>query len=193
MSVRLRADHIHPEVEEHSPRSCLGTVLSILFLFLVALIVLASTQSNSAAQVADGCPISERFPLKVRRWCEPITAVAQEHNLPPDLIAALILHESDGNPRAISVNGAVGLMQIMPSDGLAAEFICVDGPCFADRPTIQELHDPEFNIQYGTQMLKTLARQQGGNLRDALKAYGPDGVNYSYADAILSLYTRYRR
>jgi len=48
--------------------------------------------------------------------------------LPEALIAAVILQESGGDPSAYSSSGAVGLMQVMPRDGIAAEFMCVNGP-----------------------------------------------------------------
>jgi soluble lytic murein transglycosylase-like protein len=82
-------------------------------------------------------------------------------------------------------------MQVMPRDGIAANFVCQNGPCFASRPTIQELEDPDYNITYGTRMLAGLVKRLG-NLRDALKAYGPMDVGYSYADTVLSLYQSYR-
>jgi len=118
---------------------------------------------------------------------------AQENHLDPDLVAALIWHESGGNAKAYSKSGAVGLMQVMPRDGLAAGFMCKDKPCFEDRPSIRELEDPDFNIQYGTRLLARLARHNRGNLRDALKDYGPMDVNYRYADTILGLFHSYRK
>ncbi len=137
------------------------------------------------------CEVSQAFPDRVRQWCETITRHAQANELPPDLIAALIWQESGGNPSAYSHSGAVGLMQVMPRDGIAANFVCQNGPCFASRPTIQELEDPEFNIAYGTRMLAGLVKRYG-SLRDALKAYGPMDVGYAYADIVLGLYQDYQ-
>jgi soluble lytic murein transglycosylase-like protein len=85
----------------------------------------------------------------------------------------------------------VGLMQVMPRDGLAASFECINGPCFASRPTIEELQDPSFNVEYGVRMLAGLNARLGG-LREALKAYGPMDVGYSYADKVLAIYENYR-
>ena len=106
------------------------------------------------------------------------------------MIAALIWQESGGNPVAYSSSGAVGLMQVMPRDGLAANFICANGPCFASRPTIEELQDPKFNVKYGTAMLAGLL-ERSGSLRDALKSYGPMDVGYYYADKVLAIYQKY--
>jgi soluble lytic murein transglycosylase-like protein len=81
-------------------------------------------------------------------------------------------------------------MQVMPHDGLAASFNCVNGPCFKDRPSTTELKDPEFNVSYGTKMLAGLVNKRG-NLREALKSYGPMNVGYYYADKVLGIYQRY--
>ncbi len=149
-----------------------------------------SETTEMAATNLDGCTISPKFPPKVRRWCSLITRVAEKHDLPPDLIAALIWQESGGNPAAYSRSGAVGLMQVMPRDGIAARFNCPNGPCFAKRPTIKQLKDPEFNLEYGARMLARLLAQRG-DLREALKAYGPMDVGYTYADKVLTLYQQY--
>jgi soluble lytic murein transglycosylase-like protein len=81
-------------------------------------------------------------------------------------------------------------MQVMPSDGPSASFMCANGPCFSDRPTIQELNDPEFNISYGTRMLAGLMRKTG-DVREALRSYGPMDAGYTYADKVLGLFQRY--
>ncbi|MEN6408557.1 MAG: transglycosylase SLT domain-containing protein [Anaerolineaceae bacterium] len=149
-------------------------------------------QSAAPEQPVSGtdCQVSEGYPETVRQWCGLITQYAQENNLDPNLIAALILQESGGDPTAYSHSGAVGLMQVMPRDGIAASFQCNSGPCFASRPTIQELEDPEFNVSYGTRMLAGLINKRG-NTRDALMAYGPANVGYYYADIVLAIYEKY--
>jgi hypothetical protein len=135
------------------------------------------------------CLVSQSFPTNILQWCPLISEYSLKRGLPPDLIAAVILQESGGNDQAYSSSGAVGLMQVMPRDGLAANFRCPAGPCFHDRPSMDELNDPEFNVKYGTKMLADLT-QRFGNYRDALKAYGPMDVGYYYADLVLSHYQR---
>lgn len=147
-------------------------------------------QEEISSSVNAECTLSQSFPDGILQWCALITQYAQKHDLPPDLVAALILVESAGNPQAYSRSGAVGLMQVMPSDGLAAAFQCINGPCFADRPTTDQLWDPEFNIAFGTRMLDGLMRRYG-NIRDALMSYGPKDVGYTYADKVLELFQRY--
>jgi len=138
------------------------------------------------------CTVSEKYPANIIKWCPLITNFAQKTELPPDLIAAVILQESAGNHLAYSNSGAVGLMQVMPRDGLAKSFTCSGGPCFRNRPSTNELQDPAFNIQFGTRMLKNL-KAKLGTYRDALKAYGPMDVGYDYADRVMQIYQRYRK
>ena len=151
---------------------------------------IAAAGNPTSGQSTSGGQISSRFPAKVLQWCNIISSYSDKHGLDPDLVAALIWQESGGNPQAISGSGAVGLMQVMPKDGQARNFMCANGPCFSSRPTTAQLLDPEFNVSYGTRMLAQLINRQG-NLREALKAYGPMNVGYYYANKVLSLYQQY--
>jgi hypothetical protein len=145
---------------------------------------------TSETNTSQDCAVSKKYPEKVLQWCGMITQYAKKRGLEPDLVAAVILQESGGNPGAYSSSGAVGLMQIMPRDGLAAGFTCKNGPCFGNRPSSVELEDPEYNIAYGTKLLSSL-EQKYGSLREALKAYGPMDMGYGYADIVLGHFNRY--
>lgn len=153
-----------------------------------------STENNEEfshqPEVASACSLSERYPANILRWCDLIEAAAVESDLPSGLVAAVILQESGGDPESYSSSGAVGLMQVMPRDGIASEFMCINGPCFASRPTIEELMDPSFNVSYGTKMLADLAAKHG-NYRDALFRYGPMDIGYHYADLVLEIWENY--
>lgn len=147
---------------------------------------------TDAAQTNDGaCSLAPSYPSEIHQWCGAIEATAADTGLPANLIAAVILQESGGDPTAYSSSGAVGLMQVMPRDGIAADFMCVNGPCFANRPTIAELEDPAFNIQYGSGYLASLI-QKHGTIREALFKYGPLDVGYYYADLVLKIYENYQ-
>ncbi|MBG0771120.1 MAG: transglycosylase SLT domain-containing protein [Anaerolineaceae bacterium] len=153
---------------------------------------LAEAQSQQATIVENSseCTLSTGFPAAVRQWCPQIETAAQEVGLPAALIASVIVQESGGDPTAYSSSGAVGLMQVMPRDGLAADFMCVNGPCFASRPTIAELEDPAYNIQYGSQYLAGLV-EKFGSYREALYKYGPMDMGYHYADLVLNIWGTY--
>lgn len=150
----------------------------------------ATKTQPDGGEAEANCQVSRRFPRRVRQWCGLITRYAAQFDVPPDLVAAVVWQESGGNPGAVSRSGAIGLMQVMPSDGVAAGFTCVNGPCFANRPTSAQLKDPEFNLKYGVRMLSGLIKRHD-DPRDALRAYGPMQAGYSYADRVLSLYKRY--
>lgn len=142
---------------------------------------------SSPADTADGaCSISASYPDNIQQWCALIDRYAGEQGVDPNLVAAVMLQESGGNRDAYSKSGAVGLMQVMPRDGLAASFTCINGPCFASRPSMDELFDPEFNIDYGVRMLAGLINRHG-DVREALRAYGPMNYGYRYADIILNI------
>jgi len=191
------------------PGSIFGSVVLVLVLLsITAGTVPQSNPTNGQGQVevqtsnieveadpgsttSSPCQLSGRYPEKIRQWCTLITDYSNKHGIEPDLIAALIWQESGGNPQAYSRDGAVGLMQVMPRDGIAANFMCVNGPCFRDRPTMAELEDPEFNISYGTNMLSNLQAKKG-SIREALKSYGPMNVGYYYADKVLGIFESYR-
>lgn len=153
--------------------------------------------SENSAQLDESRPIinsvsnlSSAFPPSIQAWKDLIESVALQNGLDPNLIAAVMLQESGGNANAYSACGAVGLLQVMPRDGLAAEFMCGDTPCFHSRPSMHELADPLFNLDYGTRILSGLFGKYG-DWREALRAYGPMDVGYGYADIVLSIYENY--
>ena len=135
--------------------------------------------------------LSAKYPQSIQKWLEEIEYSADQHGLDPNLIAAVMLQESGGQSTVISASGAVGLMQIMPRDGIASKFICGDHPCFKNRPSINELLNPDYNIDFGTRLLSGLLKTSGST-RNALKSYGPMDVGFYYADIILSIYSSYK-
>ncbi len=149
------------------------------------------TAPAAAKPSSDSCSISTKYPAAIRQWCTLIHKYAQPVGLEDNFIAAVMLQESGGNPKAYSKSGAVGLMQVMPKDGLASSFQCKNGPCFAARPSMSQLFDPEFNISYGVRMLAGLI-EKTGDIRSALRSYGPMDVDYYYADLVLKIYKNYQ-
>ena len=195
--------------EKAGPRLHLGGLAARIVLtgLLIELGILLAPRVLSAAppwggpvSVDDACALRQwtgnevidpHWP-SIRRWCPAIMSAGTTYDLDPYLLAALILQESGGQPDIVSRSGAVGLMQVMPRDGLAADFQCPAGPCFAARPSIDELKDPDFNIDYGARLLATNAARTG-SIREALRAYGPLDVGYRYADGVLGLYDKIKQ
>lgn len=175
-----------------------GLIFSIFLMFALIDLLTDGFTTNQVVQAASNrtanssnCSISSSYPESIQQWCGQIERYARENKLDPNLISAIMLQESNGKPDAYSKDGAVGLLQVMPRDGLASGFMCPRGPCFADRPSTQQLLDPDFNIAYGARLLADLVARYG-NVREALKAYGPKDVGYYYADGVLGILTDYR-
>lgn len=94
-----------------------------------------------------------------------VTQASQSSGVPPGLVRAVLMAESAGNPSAVSLAGAQGLMQLMP--GTAAE-------CGIANP-----FDATENVQCGSAYLKTLLARYHGNTMLAVAAYnaGPGAVD----------------
>lgn len=91
----------------------------------------------------------------------------------PYLVAAVMREESRFNPRAVSITGALGLMQIMPQTGrtLARELGEEDFDS-------KELFDPKTNIRYGSRYLDELSKLFDNNAILAIAGYnaGPNAA-----------------
>ena len=160
-----------------------------------ALAVVPALAAESNAESNSECSLPEKLGNqeyeeswgRVISYCQEITSASEQYGIAPEVIAAIILIESGGDAYAISSSGATGLMQIMPSDGVASTFNCINGPCFSDRPKTVELLDPEFNINFGAKLLASYISNYG-DLREGLFHYGPLDVGYEgYADKVLLL------
>jgi soluble lytic murein transglycosylase-like protein len=96
---------------------------------------------------------------------ELVASASQANGVPPGLVRAVLMAESAGDPSAISVAGAQGLMQLMP--GTAAG-------CGIANP-----FDPTENVECGTGYLHSLLRHYHDNVTLAVAAYnaGPGAVD----------------
>jgi soluble lytic murein transglycosylase-like protein len=96
-----------------------------------------------------------------------IDTAAKAQQLDPKLLRAVIEQESGFRPCAISPNGAMGLMQLMPAT--------------ADLLSVQHPFDPKESIDAGAKYLKQMMDRYKGDLAQALGAYnaGPTTVDQS--------------
>lgn len=92
-----------------------------------------------------------------RRFDPIIQRVANNYDVDPALVRAIIMAESSYNPRAVSKKGAKGLMQLMPK---TAEYLGVE-----------DSFNPEHNIDAGVRYFKKLLGQFNGDVKLALAAY----------------------
>ena len=98
--------------------------------------------------------------------------------LPPELILAVIEVESNFDRYAVSVAGALGLMQIMPfwKDEIG-------------RPNDNLLHT-NTNLRYGCTILKHYYDKENGDLRRALGRYNGSLGKRKYPNKVIDKLTR---
>ncbi|MGB1249905.1 MAG: lytic transglycosylase domain-containing protein [Candidatus Promineifilaceae bacterium] len=135
----------------------------------------------------DGLGLSDTWPEAVLQWSNEINQAAEAYQFDPNLLAAIIEMESDGNPDGVSYAGAVGLMGIMPQGS---------GAGLDQRPTSYALLDPATNIEWGAKILSGYLEEVQGDLHYALSVYN-GGWLYShtatpqtYAANVLDAYAR---
>ncbi len=112
---------------------------------------------------------------------ELLMLVHQEANragLPPELVLAVIDVESNFDRYAISVAGAIGLMQIMP--------FWLDE---IGRPNDNLLH-VHTNLRYGCTILKHYLDKESGDLRRALGRYNGSLGKRKYPNKVIDRLTR---
>lgn len=149
------------------------------------------------------CAINPNWPSNIQRWCGWITQYSTQFGVDPDIIAAVMKQESNGNPEALGATCDTGLMQVMPSDGKldgtlktsrcdldsgsVANYNTRFQSMFINRPTIAKLWVPQYNIFVGTQMVGA-SYSSNGSYRAALTGYnGSD----TYPDHVFGHYQQY--
>jgi soluble lytic murein transglycosylase len=124
---------------------------------------------NRSLAIANQLPSSSsdrnlfRFPIA---YWEMIQQKAQERELDPYLILALIRQESLFDPRARSPATALGLMQLLPSTAARVAKQIGMPP-----PSNEQLFQPEINLTLGTQYLKDLLQRYSNDWFKAIAAY----------------------
>jgi soluble lytic murein transglycosylase-like protein len=102
--------------------------------------------------------------------------IARQEGIDPELAFRLVQVESRFNPRVASPAGAVGLTQLMPA---TARYL-------QPGVTREQLLDPATNLRIGFRYLRTLIREQRGDLKLALLVYnrGPVAVAQDLARGV---------
>ena len=125
--------------------------------------------------------LSPVWPTEIQRWESLILPPANQYQIDPNLVAAVMVVESGGQPNVVSRSGARGLLQIVPLHGDCSTF------------------DPQKNIQCGIHLLVHYYEVGNKDWRTGLAMYncGPTGVRqnrcganggYAYADKVLTLW-----
>lgn len=102
---------------------------------------------------------SEDQPVPEGPYGTLIYEAAKRHSINPQIVAALIRHESAGRRKAVSHKGARGLMQLMPATAIR----------FGARK--DRLFEPEHNIEAGVRYLSWLLEKFPNDLAKVLAAY----------------------
>ena len=98
-----------------------------------------------------------RFDNGVGRWRSLVEKEARAYGVDPNLVLAVMQQESGGNPRAISGEGARGLLQLMPATARSLG--------------VKNIFDPEQNIRGGVMYLSDRIKEFGGDIRLGLAGY----------------------
>ena len=134
----------------------------------VGLVVALAATAFSLEQSKPGWYAQLRYPLAYEHV---IRGHAENYDLDPALLAAVIYRESKFDADARSSSGAIGLMQLLPdtAKGIAVH---TGGKKFV----VEDLYDPEINVRYGSFYLRRLLRKYGDE-RLALAAYNAGQAN----------------
>lgn len=145
-------------------------------------------QALNAARLAPLSPAEKETPLfrylsqhpNLKKYEKLLNDAANEFNLDPALLKAVMAAESGFNPNAVSPKGAVGLMQVMPATaerfGLQAD---------RKKTVAQKLTDPKTNIRIGARYLRMLRDMYPNQQHLVLASYNAgEGVVQKYNDAI---------
>ena len=125
--------------------------------------VLTRRLAEDASEVQDPVLLDLAYP---RPYADLVLAAAAEHDVPVDLVYAVIRQESAFDPKAVSPRRAFGLMQmIRPTAQRLAEEDDLG------RVTSRQLFNPEIAIHLGTRYLAELLQHFNGNVPAAVAAY----------------------
>jgi soluble lytic murein transglycosylase-like protein len=128
--------------------------------------------------------MSARLARQIASPAERIEILTRVHyeasrvGLPPELVLAVIEVESNFDRYAISVAGALGLMQVMP--------FWIDE---LGRPDDNLLH-VDTNLRYGCTILKFYLDKENGDLRRALGRYNGSLGKRKYPNKVVEKLTR---
>lgn len=106
-----------------------------------------------------------------KKYSELVIEASKKYNQDPYVIAAIIVHESTVNNKAVSKGGDYGLMQVRwkyHKDAVRKDFPNVKHP--------HDMFDARVNIFYGTKLFAEYMMKANNDLRGGLMGYSAGGV-----------------
>ena len=126
-----------------------------------------------------GATVAAPASLGVFADCDPLPSgqvdtligdAAKHQHLEEDVLRGVMRQESAFRPCAVSSQGAMGLMQLMPAT--------------ADQYGVKHPFDPAENVEAGAKLLKDLLSRYGGDLTLALGAYNAGAAKVDAASGV---------
>ena len=150
------------------PRWLTAALISLCVLLLVSftaqLLMKGYLAKRNEEHIAEQKAIDSNYPLM---YNDIIVKYAEENNLAPALVAAVIMNESSFRPEVKSGVGATGLMQLMPD---TAEWIA-HKLRMDDVYSFKLMEDPDTNIRFGCWYLSYLSSLFNSNPLCVVCAY----------------------
>lgn len=152
-----------------------------IFIFAIIFLVILSGDSYSAQKNTD--PKARNiFALftkanpkisaaTAKKYSELVIEASEKYKQDPYVIAAIIVHESTVNNKAVSKGGDYGLMQVRwkyHKDAVRKIFPKVKHP--------HDMFDARVNIFYGTKLFGEYLRKANNDLRGGLMGYSAGGT-----------------
>ncbi len=137
----------------------------------VSLITLLAILAGFAVDIIWGTVERKTHPIDYAEYVEKYSA---EYNIPTYVIYAVIKVESDFEPDALSVDGAYGLMQMMPDtfDDITGNNGDESGQYHLNEHLdFSALSNPDVSIRYGVYYLNYLYQMFDRNINTAIAAY----------------------
>lgn len=148
--------------------------LTTLVLFVLAMMmpVISAAQSGSFEQLSDEQQAAAVWVSQHNVSHKLATTIVHAvwyysdlNRLDPHHVLAMIRLESRFNPQAVSVEGARGLMQVIPK-------------WHRDKLAKRNPHDPVVSIEVGTSIMRDCLNKFSGNVKKAHSCYSSGARNY---------------
>ena len=147
----------------------------IIACVLIIIVTIFSIPSEGADKIS--ALFYKYNPARAEEIAEVVRVTANDYDVNPNIIAAIIVHESGVRPRAVSKGGDYGLMQVRWR---------VHRKTYSEiRQSAAQLFEPSVNIRIGTDIFARYYKQKK-TLRGALLRYS--GGNNAYTRKVLNTF-----